>query len=179
MGKHINVLDFVNISLEASPPCRKPPRPDRVVGHLGQLGWCTLQMSAGGRLRCRIDPACFPSHGPPSLPRRGRRREGRRSDWGRQGRRWGERRDEGERERGARPPPFPCDLCRWLLVRDLTFSCWSVAVGKVVVVFICCCWPFCLIVAVLGGGLWTSLSTNIRIGDYGHTIYSLLNGYYK
>lgn len=49
MGKRIDVAasDFADMSLEASPQRRQPPRPDRMVGHLGQLGWCTLQMSAG------------------------------------------------------------------------------------------------------------------------------------
>lgn len=103
MGKRIDVAasDFADMSLEASPQRRQPPRPDRMVGHLGQLGWCTLQMSAGAASAAVLILHVSP---PTALARSRAGAEGVKGGAAAEG-----RRDRGGR--GAPPPPphSPCD----------------------------------------------------------------------
>lgn len=138
MGKRIDVVasDFANMSLEASPQRRQPPRPDRMVGHLGQLGWCTLQMSAGAASAAVLILHVSP---PTALPRSRAGAEGVKGGAAAEG-----RRDRGGRGAPPPPPPLPVRSPPLDLGFGFGFSRLSV-VGKEGAVCCCCCWPFCFI----------------------------------
>lgn len=87
------------MSLEASPQRRQPPRPDRMVGHLGQLGWCTLQMSAGAASAAVLILHVSP---PTALPRSRAGAEGVKGGAAAEG-----RRDRGGEVAPPPPPPLP------------------------------------------------------------------------
>lgn len=137
MGKRIDVVasDFANMSLEASPQRRQPPRPDRMVGHLGQLGWCTLQMSAGAASAAVLILHVSP---PTALPRSRAGAEGVKGGAAAEG-----RRDRGGEVLHPLPPHSPCDPRRWIWVLDLAFRVCPSSAKRALLV--CCCWCFCFI----------------------------------
>lgn len=172
MGKRIDVAasDFADMSLEASPQRRQPPRPDRMVGHLGQLGWCTLQMSAGAASAAVLILHVSP---PTALPRSRAGAEGVK----------GGAAAEGRRDRGGEVlhplPPTPRAIPPLDLGFGFGFSRLSV-VGKEGAV--------CLLLLVFlfhflsfrEIGLLPRMCESRHIQpDLGYTIHSVLNGIIK